>query len=126
MHRFSKEDDEKANLLADVTFFFRDKDASGDIDLKEFLGLAELLKYEIQEDLTHGYSAYKSFARRIVDHPGFLSVSAVNMMVTSVLILAHSTGEARDEKRQGLLVCLVLFYGEVLLRLCASGPAANK
>jgi len=34
VQRFSRGSDAQANLLADVTFFFRDEDASGDIDLK--------------------------------------------------------------------------------------------
>jgi len=124
VHRFSKENDEKANLLADVTFFFRDKDASGDIDLKEFLSLAELLKYEIREDRGRDYlgRAYKTAPQKVMEHWAFLSLSAVNIIVTSLLLLSHATGEARDEQRFGLVVCFIIFYGEVILRLCATGP----
>ena len=135
--RFFAGSEQKAKDFAAVTFYFRDEDASGDISLLEFMSLAELLKFEITEEVDllktksrsrPGWGMFRGWS----DTATFVSLSAANIVFTTIF-LVHPTLTSREdvndnsnrmsESNMGWIttVLLLLFLFEVIVRVLSRG-----
>jgi len=135
--RFFSASEHKAKAFAAVTFYFRDEDASGDISLLEFMSLAELLKFEITEEVDllktksrsrPGWGIFRGWS----DTATFVSLSAANIVLTAIFLIhptlsshenVNDNGYRMSDANMGWIstVLLLLFLFEVIVRVLSRG-----
>ena len=115
------------DLFANVTFFFRDGDASGDIDLSEFLALAELLKFEIVGESNTNFVPHdtSSWVLVLVDTHWFTSFSIItNIGTVLALAMAANDNSPHHPYVAALLSLAGCFTLEIAMRAVARGTEA--